>query len=692
MDYSVIKEGDLFFTTEKNGDLHADDKGYGLYTQDTRFLSTFTVTVNGEKPELLSSRDDQNYTASIRLAATVQDEGATELLRERYIYDGVLYERLSVTNYFLQKRTADVAVELDADFQDMFIVRNFQSGEVGEKTGCTYQTHAFQAGYQSKDGVVKETVVEWDREAVLANEQEGIRFTLELGPQETKTITFTITPVIDGEKSPALPFDDGLALVQASYEKWLEKGTRIDSDLPLLNDVYQRGAVDTRMLLTDIGFGSLPVAGVPWFSVPFGRDSLLTSLFMLAYQPECVKGTLRTLAHYQGKEVVPEREEQPGKIMHELRFGELAATGQIPFSPYYGTVDATPLFVITACEYYKWTGDLAFIEELKPALEKAINWIDRYGSVKGDGFVQYQPSSDNSFVNQGWKDSDNSNVHEDGTLAKGAIALAEVQGYVYQAKYSLAAIYRKLGEKKRADELESEAGELREAFEQAFWMEEKKFYALALDGEGKQVKALTSNPGHVLMAGLLEPRRAKSIVNKLLDKDLFSGYGIRTMAENATGYYPMSYHNGSVWPHDNALILLGLTKSGFSSQAMKVVEGQLAAARQFEHYRLPELFCGYDSKLGHLVSYPTTCSPQAWAAASSFVWIQAMVGIEPDALTGEITLNPVFPEGMTWLKIEGMAAGNGKVSLLVTKEAQGFKVEILDNTTGWTIKEKQMVH
>ncbi|WP_173918194.1 amylo-alpha-1,6-glucosidase [Halobacillus sp. Marseille-Q1614] len=688
MDYSVIKEDDVFLTTEKNGDILAgDQKGYGLYTQDTRFLSQFELKINGKEPSLLSSNDDKNYIATIRLVENKEDVGAVEAVRERFIHQRIFYERVTFTNYFLEATQVEASVSLDADFQDMFIVRQFKSGEVGKLTGHTFKPGSMMIGYQGKDDTTRETVIEWDSPANHISSNGTIHFTLELEPQQQKAITFTITPVIAGACSKPLPYEEALGKLEASYQNWIDQGTKIESDLPVFDEVFKRGAVDTRMLMTDVGFGSIPVAGVPWFSVPFGRDSLITSLFMLPYRSDQVKGTLRTLAHYQGKEERPERDEQPGKIMHEIRFGELAKTGQIPFTPYYGTVDATPLFIVLASEYYNWTGDLEFILELKPAINAAFSWMDHYGNIKDDGFIQYAKTSEDSFINQGWKDSDNSNVHQNGTLAEDPISLAEVQGYVYQAKQNMAEIYRKLGDEDRAGQLEEEALSLQERFEKAFWMEEEQFYALALDGDSEPVQAITSNPGHVLMSGMLSEERVKRVAEVLTGKPLFNGYGVRTMSSESVGYYPMSYHNGSVWPHDNAMILLGLIKTGRSSEALTIVKGMLEAAQSFENLRLPELFCGHDKEIGYLVPYPTTCSPQAWAAASSFVFLQAVIGVNPDAAKGEVTVNPAFLENMNEIKVEGMRAGGGAVSLKITRSCDEYNVEVLENTSGWTVRQ-----
>ncbi|KHE73279.1 glycogen debranching N-terminal domain-containing protein, partial [Halobacillus sp. BBL2006] len=526
MEYSVIKEGDLFLTTEQNGDIEIDqDKGYGLYTKDTRFLNQLELTINGKKPSLLSSTAAKNYVASIRLMEHEDDHGAIEAVRDRFIYDGVFYEKITFTNYFPTPQVFEVSLSTDADFQDMFIVRQFRTGEVGEKEGRTYQDGSMKIGYKGKDDLTRETLIQWDTKEKSISEDGTLYFELELNPKQEQAITFSITPVIDGQSGTKLPFDQALTQLEASYIDWAEQGTKVLSDLPLFNDIFKRGAQDLRMLMSDVGYGNVPVAGLPWFSVPFGRDSLITALFMLPYRPDEVKGTLRTLAHYQGEKIDQHRDEQPGKIMHEIRFGELSTTNQTPFTPYYGTNDATPLFIVVAAEYYNWTGDLELIRELQPSIDRALEWINTYGDSDGYGFVQYAQEADKGFPNQGWKDSKNSIVHQDGQFAEAPIALAEVQGYVYQAKKNLAPIYRELDLIGAAEQLEIEMKQLQNKFEEDFWLEDERFYAIALDGKKQPVKSITSNPGHVLMSEMLDDKRAKDVAERLVGEELFNGYG-----------------------------------------------------------------------------------------------------------------------------------------------------------------------
>ncbi|GAB6928413.1 amylo-alpha-1,6-glucosidase [Paenibacillus sp. JCM 10914] len=688
MDYRVIKEGDLFFLTGLNGDIvSGDDQGHGLYTKDTRFLSRMEVHIDGEKPSLLSSTGDKSYVASFRLMKEAKDEGVIELHRERFIYNGILYERCTLTNYFITDSNIEFAVSFDADFQDMFLVRKYRTGEVGKMEGILTGDQDITLAYVGADHLRRQTRISWDADGGQADESGTVSFPLSLKPQEQKIITFFIMPITEQHPvTEPLTYEEGLNELEVSYEEWYGNSSRVQSDSTLFSGLYQRGLQDLRMLTTDVGFGDTTVAGLPWFAVPFGRDSLITALFMLPVNPQHAKGTLRTLAAYQGEKTDPWRDEQPGKIMHEIRFGELVTTNQSPFSPYYGTIDSTPLFLALIGEYYRWTGDISLAEELKPNMLRALDYIDA-ALEAGSGFMAYKQEAEKGFPNQGWKDSANSIIHENREYARSPIALSEVQGYVYQAKTSLAPVFVELGEHDLAHKLETEAEELRVRFESAFWMEDEQCYAIALDSDLRQVRSVTSNPGHVLMSGLPEASRAKAQSERMLQDDMFNGYGIRTMSTGSAGYYPISYHNGSVWPHDNGMILLGLGKQGFKDEAGKVISGLLQASVHFEYQRLPELFCGHDGELGHPVPYPTTCSPQAWAAGTSIVFLQAMLGLYPNAAKREIALSPFLPEGMNELKAERIAIGSGHLSVSVVRDADGstFNVEVLENTTGYQL-------
>lgn len=699
MEYRVIKENDLFLMTDKSGDIPAGhDAGYGLYARDTRFLSGFELRINGQKPVLLSSSAGDNYIADIRLTNPhMESEGSlilwresVELLRRRFIYDGALYETVIMTNYFPKTVAFELSLRIASDFADMFVVRGYHGGELGEHLPDIVGKRSMTKRYRGSDGSLRETFVQWDAEdaeTVIAGDGT-LRFTVELQPKEEKPVFFFIAPVIDGNMPHKHITAEAMAALRAAYDSWNGEAPAVQSDLPSFDRLYKRGLQDMRVLLTDLGLGKFPVAGVPWFAVPFGRDSLIAALQMLPAQSEVAKGTLLTMAAYQGAKIEEWRDEEPGKIMHEMRYGELANTNRIPFTPYFGTIDATPLFLLLAAEYYHWTRDEELIRSLLPNIRRALEWADTYGDSDGDLFIEYFRKSSKGLGNQGWKDSGDSIVHADGEYAKAPIALAEVQGYIYQAKMRLAPILRSLGLAEQADRLEEQAANLREKFEAEFWMEHEQFYAIALDFEKKQVQSVTSNPGHVLMSGLMRPERAKAVAARLVADDMFSGYGIRTMSKRAAGYNPMSYHDGSVWPHDNSLILLGLARLGFREEAKLVLNGLMRAAGSFEYDRLPELFCGYPDSEGLPVPYPVACSPQAWAAGTQISFLQAVLGIEPNGLTRTIGINPVLPDGMNTLLVSGIPIGGGKLSLLLVRdrETEEIAVKMIANTTGYELK------
>jgi glycogen debranching enzyme len=695
MDYRVIKENDLFLLTDTKGNIPGNHPyGLGLYTKDTRFLSKFDLRINGEEPILLSSDAAENYVATILLTNPhMEKDGelvlwreSVEIERKRFIYNHVLYETIKFKNYYPKPVEFEVNIHMDVDFADMFIIRGFQTGKVGKRKGQTIEGNSFTFHYEGEDQIKRATKVVWDRQAKAVFEHGEVVFDFSLNHAEEQTVTIIIQPQV-GEEVLGGIVDPSTALshLKDSYDNWESNTTKVSTDYELLQRLVNRGISDMRVLLTDLGYGQFPVAGLPWFGVPFGRDSLIAALQMLAFNPKIAKGTLLTMANYQGKNLDSWRDEQPGKIMHEIRFGELANTNQIPFTPYYGTIDATPLFLVLLTEYVKWTGDFDIVYQLRDNIDAALTWIDQYGDRDGDLFVEYYQESSKGIANQGWKDSGDSIVHRNGEYAKSPIALVEVQGYVYQAKVGLADIFEQLNETERADELRQQAKVLKERFDEKFWMEDVQFYAIALDANKQQVGTITSNPGHVLFSGMLDDERVNAVTDTLLSEKMFSGYGIRTMGKGEAGYNPMSYHDGSVWPHDNSMILLGLSKLGRKDAANTVINGLIESAVHFEYNRLPELFCGYDKSLGKPVKYPVACSPQAWAAGTPLVFIQSLLGLFPNALKKEIHLSPILLDSMNFLCVENISIGEGQLSVTITRQGKEMKVDINKNTTGYTV-------
>jgi glycogen debranching enzyme len=425
---------------------------------------------------------------------------------------------------------------------------------------------------------------------------------------------------------------------------------------------------DLHALLTPVRGGSLPAAGIPWFVAAFGRDSLLTAYECLLLNPAIARETLLVLADLQSHADEAWRDAEPGKILHELREGELARAGLVPHTPYYGTVDATPLFVMLAAAYYRWTADEETLRRLLPALDAALEWIDRYGDADGDGFVEYERRSAAGLKNHGWKDSEDAVVGADGTLAEGPIALVEVQGYVYLAKLRIADVYAAMGDGERAGRLREQAGRLRADFNEQFWNPEEGTFALALDGEKRQVASVTSNPGHCLYCQIVDEDKAAAVVERLMAPDMFSGWGIRTLSKGSPAYNPMSYHNGSIWPHDNAIIAAGFKRYGHGASALRVATAMFEIASHSRDFRLAELYCGFDrSGSSEIVSYPVACMPQAWAAAAPFMLFQALLGITADAPQRNLrVIQPAIPSWLGRAELHGLRVGDASVSLAFT--------------------------
>lgn len=695
MEYRVLKDNELFLLTDQKGDIPLNHKyGLGLYKKDTRFLSEMMLTINGEEPILLKSEGGQTYESEMLLTNPhIEKNGEVELWREslevkrhRFIYSDVLYDKISIRNYNPKPLKFTVELSLNVDFSDMFIVRGFQNGTTGKKLGVSNTANNLVFSYMGADDIKRDTRIAWDENEKVIVHGQTIQKTIELKHDETKELTLYIAPSLSEEEIEVLDWSVAYEKLKENYKAWSESVTKVSTDYKPLQNIVDRGIQDLQALSTDVGYGPFFVAGLPWFGVPFGRDSLIAALQMLPFQPDIVRGTLKTMAHYQGTKKDSWRDEEPGKIMHEVRYGELANTNQVPFTPYYGSIDSTPLFLILVTEYVHWYKDMQLFEELETNIEFALEWIDQYGDRDQDGFVEYHQESTKGIANQGWKDSADSVVHRNGDFAKSPIALAEVQGYVYQAKAGLAQIYEAKGQEKKAEVLRSQADALKINFEDAFWMEDKEFYAIALDENKEQVGTLTSNPGHVLFSGMLNEERAQKVMDTLVSPTMFSGYGIRTMGEGEAAYNPISYHDGSVWPHDNSMILLGMGLLKGNAQANKVISGLIEASHSFEYERIPELFCGYSSEEGNPVPYPVACSPQAWAAGTPLTFIRTMLGIYPNITNEDLIIAPQLLPEMSEMSLENLPLGDGYLSLRVTQNSNGHHVDVYKNTTGFNVQ------
>ncbi len=679
----AVKEGDTFLYCDLEGNLdHGGDYGLGLYSRDTRFLSQFRMTLSGRDPVLLSSSSERAYMSHVDLTNPDLYEGdqivvpqQTLNIRRIRAINGRLFERVRVKNYNAYAVALDLEFTLAADFADIFEVRGMITSEHGKHEDPVFAEKGVDFAYEGRDGIRRVTRVSFSGPPDLIESFEaGARasFRLHLGPYQTRLVGLTVDTLRGDQPGSSLEFDAAVHELRRSYEDWERDSTQVVTDNELFDQLLERCIRDVRALSTHTSDGTVLAAGIPWYVTLFGRDSLIASHQLLSVNPSLAHDTLRLLARYQGTKDDPWRDEEPGKILHEVREGELAGAGDVPHTPYYGSVDSTPWFLILYGSHLRWTGDLDLARELLPNAEAALKWIDERGDRDGDGFVEYETRSPGGIRNQGWKDSHDSITHADGRIAETPIALSEVQAYVYLAKQRMAEVYEALGDGPRAEFLRAQAHELKTRFNEAFWMEDEKFFAAALDRDKRQVRSVMSNPGHALYCGIVDADKAEALAKRLLAPDMFSGWGIRTLSKSAASYNPMSYHNGSVWPHDNALIAAGLKRYRFARSTNRVATALFDAAIQADYLRLPELFCGFTRRSPNRpVSYPVACSPQAWAAGAPFLMLQAMLGISARAQENLLTVHePHLPPWLNTVELRNLRVGDSRVTLLFRREGE----------------------
>jgi glycogen debranching enzyme len=689
-DAVVIKDEDVFFLCKPDGRVPAEgEHGYGLYANDCRFLNGYELHLAGARPNDLVATAHEGFRAVFQLTnPDLHLEDGTLIPKERVsikwerVIDAehaALEDVLTFRNFGLAPIELPVSFTFRAEFDDVFAVRGLLPERFGKLHRPRWRDGVLLFRYDGSDGYHRSTAIHFS-EAPSATDGTTAHFRLSIRPGESRPLILALdlaeTRAADAADPPWHPPPDIRhveAVCRRSAAEWLSEHTAVTSDSPLLDRVLDRSLRDLRALHSRLHGHEYFAAGVPWFVTLFGRDSLITALQMLAYDPRTAADTLRLLARLQGERVDEWRDEQPGKILHEYRDGEMARTGQIPHTPYYGSVDATPLFLILLAEHARWTGTLTLFEELRGHVERALVWIDRYGDADGDGYVEYASRSTNGLVNQGWKDSGNAIVNAEGRLADPPIALVEVQGYVYRARQAVAELYRRAGDTARADELERAAAALRERFNRDFWLDELGCYVLALQGDKRPCAVASSNPGHALWAGIADPDKARRTVDRLLAPDLFNGWGVRTLSEHARGYNPLGYHLGTVWPHDNAFIAAGFRRYGFDAEALTVFRGILGAATYFAHYRLPELFAGFSrEEYGVPVRYPVACHPQAWAAGTAPYLVTTLLGLEPDAFAHRLHIvRPVLPPTVDWLELRRLRVGRGQADLRFERRGEG---------------------
>jgi glycogen debranching enzyme len=683
----VLKQGDLFMVFDRAGDVNALMPGeQGLYRDDTRFLSFLELRIGAGRPLLLSSevtRNNDLCTVDLTNGDLVVDgrivlpKSTLHVRRTRFLWDGACHERFVITNYGLEPIETELALRVRADFADIFEVRGTsraRRGHIETATDASGATHE----YAGLDRVRRR--LRFDCDPVPGQlTPTFLQYPLRLVPGERRVLSLAFA--CETARTPevrSIPFDAALAAARARPTT-LATGARIESSSVPFNTWLTRSTADAEMLLTQTPDGAYPYAGVPWFSTVFGRDGIITALQFLWTSPQIARGVLAYLAARQATVVDDARDAEPGKILHESREGEMAALGEVPFGRYYGSIDATPLFVMLAGAYFRRTGDLAFIRDLWPNVERALGWMERYGDLDDDGLLEYARRSPTGLTQQGWKDSHDSVRHADGTLAVGPIALCEVQAYAYAAWREAAHMADSLGKQDDAQHGRDAAERVSRMFEEHFWCDDLGTYALALDGQKRPCRVRTSNVGHCLFAGIAQEARARRVAEALLSEESFSGWGVRTVSAAESWFNPMSYHNGSVWPHDNALIAAGLSRYGRTDFALTILNGLLDATAFLELQRLPELFCGFDRRPGEgPTQYPVACAPQAWAAGAVFMLLQAALGVTLDATTGTISLaHPRLPDSLEHLHIGNLAVGGASVDLVCTRHAHDVDVTVM---------------
>jgi glycogen debranching enzyme len=684
----VLKNGDTFAVFDHYGDIKPGGLGEeGLYHEGTRFLSCLLLDLEGRRPFFLNStiRDENDQLAvALTNPDLLQDDqlklslGALQLALRKFLWRGVCYQQLRIKNHALKPVKTSLSLYFEADFADIYEVRGMKRQGRGHDLVPEITGDRVILSYRGLDCVVRRTLLNFYPPPTSLNSSTA-RFDLSLQPRQEITLSVTIAC----ERAPMAPvilsFDDARVDAQADLERYSAWSCHIRTSNSQINAWINRAVSDLHMLTTELPTGPFPYAGIPWFNTPFGRDGIITALECLWLRPALARGVLVYLAAMQATEVIPEQDAEPGKILHETRSGEMAVLKEIPFGRYYGSVDSTPLFVLLAGSYYERTGDLAFAQSLWPNVEAALDWIDRYGDRDGDGFVEYQQQSSDGLLHQGWKDSDDGIFHADASSATAPIALCEVQAYVYAARKAGAVLATALGLSERAVELERQAEALRERFEQSFWCEELSTYVLALDGEKRPCRVRSSNAGQCLFTGIASPDRAQRVARTLTKPESFSGWGVRTIATSEPRYNPMGYHTGSVWPHDNALIALGLSRYGLGEKALPLLTGLFEASLYFELHRMPELFCGFARQPGEgPVLYPVACAPQAWSAASVFLLFQACLGLRISGPESQIYFTrPCLPASLNELRIHNLEVAGANVDLLLVRNEYDVGVNVL---------------
>jgi glycogen debranching enzyme len=691
----TLKSGDVFALFGNHGDATAGEgSAEGIYFRDTRYLSRMTLRLDGVAPMLLSSAvssDNAMLTCDLanpNLLAVEPglEQGEIHIRRAKFLWNGACYERVTVRSYAAVVRHVTLEFEFAADFADLFEVRGMKRARRGRYLPPRIDGANAELAYQGLDEVRRATRLRFMPAPVTLRADRAV-YDLKLAPNSAVAVELQVSFLLGPEEHQGVPPQRFVVAMRAARQGLRAKRQAwpsIESDNEIFNEAMQRAGADLVMLVTETDDGPYPYAGIPWYSTAFGRDAIITGLQTMWLAPDLSRGVLVYLAKNQATESNEAADAEPGKILHEVRHGEMAMLGEVPFRRYYGSVDSTPLFVVLAGAYFDRTGDIATMRSIWPNIDAALGWIDRYGDADGDGFVEYGRKTEAGLVNQGWKDSYDSIFHADGALANGPIALCEVQAYVFAARMAASRIAAALGDVERATQLEAQAEAGGEKFEAAFWDEALGLYVLALDGQKKPCRVAASNAGHTLFCGIAMPARAALITARLLGPGFFSGWGIRTAAVGAARYNPMSYHNGSVWPHDNSLIAAGFARYGNGAAAARVLSSLFNAAEYEDLRRLPELFCGFPRmRRQGPTAYPVACAPQAWAAGALPACLAACLGVRFDPARRTVMFcNPVLPEFINKLKLQNLSIGNASIDITLYRGDAGSVAMAVTGRTG----------
>lgn len=698
----VINHIDTFCIFDRWGDVHAKGKqAYGMFYKGTRYINRLELQINQRRPVLLSSGirlDNEVLSVDLTnpdLAECGIKENNIHIHRQQFIRNGAYYEQLLISNFNDTSCEVDLSILFDADFSDIFEIRGLSRNVRPDRPAVSNSGKTMRFRYTGLDRINRTTEIIFKEEEEFSIQRNMAIFSIRLGKKDTRIIEYVINFKSDEERplngDPIAGFPEVKSRLQQELGKSFALFAEVHTNNENFNNWINRSRTDLQSLLAQTRHGYYPYAGVPWYNTAFGRDGIITAMEMLLVAPQIAKDSLQFLAATQATKLDPANDAEPGKIIHEMRFGEMANTGEVPFKRYYGTIDATPLFLMLCGMYYRQTGDKEFIGSIWNNILAGIRWIDEYGDLDGDGFVEYKHKAENGLTNQGWKDSYDSIMYASGELCEEPIALCEVQGYVYAAKKHIAFLAKEMGDTELSDQLDQAADILKTKFGEKFWNEELGAYALALDKYKRPCLVLSSNAGHALFTGIADERHAKRMASRLTGEEMFNGWGIRTLAKNEVRYNPMSYHNGSVWPHDNAMIAFGLARYGCIDECIRVMQGLFDAAFFIDIQRMPELFCGFDRRTQEgPTAYPVACSPQAWAVGVVFMLLKAVLQLEIDGIRKQIVFtNPRLPKFLKHLSIKDLQIGDQTCSFELFRHKQDVSLHVIEKPADWEVIIKQ---